>query len=63
MILERRIKAIFEEDEYFAKLSSNPKYNKKNYIILKFELSEMDEKKALEEAYRRLDIFLDIINF
>lgn len=63
MILERRIKAIFEEDEYFAKLSSNPKYNKKNYIILKFELSEMDEKKALEEAYRRLDIFFRYYKF
>lgn len=62
IILEKRIKAIFIEGEDKLQLLSKMKI-RENYIILKFELLDMDEKKALEHAYERLDLFFRYYKF
>lgn len=58
-ILEKRIGVSFDVDEYQKKL----KCDRNRYSILWLEVEALDEKKAAEQAFERIDLFFRYYKF
>ncbi len=58
-ILETRLNANFEQDQFSTRL----KYDKNKYIQISFEVESLDENKAAQEAYGIVNLFLRFYKF
>ena len=53
-ILEMRLNANFEQDQFSTRL----KYDRNKYIQISFEVESLDENKAAQEAYGIVNLFV-----
>lgn len=58
-ILVSRLKAIFEQDEYSKKL----KYDKDEFIQISFEINALDENRAAQYVYEKVNLFIRFYKF
>lgn len=58
-ILEMRLNANFEQDQFSTRL----KYDRNKYIQISFEVESLDENKAAQEAYGIVNLFLRFYKF
>ena len=56
-ILETRLNANFEQDQFSTRL----KYDKNKYKQISFEVESLDENKAAQKAYGIVNLFLRIL--
>lgn len=58
-ILVSRLEAIFEQDEYSKKL----KYDKDEFIQISFEINALDENRAAQYVYEKVNLFIRFYKF